>query len=412
MNILKNLLVTKDYVNESITPDFVDDISECVDTNKTYVLPNGEIVAYTPQVPDINFKYEVRNNGRWEYNTSKSIYGFTENSSFPIALNTNIIEVKYGEQYSYKGCCSWAVGVYWLSDNNEPASTGDNIVSSNKWDTQGRVEEQVATVPFVDDGTGENKVKYAMFTSYVMSSWGTVPTLEVKPLTSVLGWHKTGCAFTTTDGDVLKGKKYVACGDSFTSTTTFASKPYPEIIGERNNMRVTNMAISGSTIVNTGNEEGNHPFSNGKYYAIPRDADYITLMFGLNETEKLKHGEILEGTSESTDNTTLWGAYNEVLNFIITKIPNAKVGVILADSWMTEQYANIVKEICKYWGVAYLDLKGDNMPLGITNDYNVTLTPAQTIRNEQFKASATNGHPNQTAHNFRSTIIENFLRSL
>lgn len=240
-------------------------------------------------------------------------------------------------------------------------------------------------------------------------------------------------------GNILYGKKYVACGDSFTEGdfTSFVDseghtgknssylydsdwkmyKTYPYWIAKRNNMTLINEAKCGSTlplskeytIDQTQPITYRNPFSLNRYQAVPKDADYITLMFGLNE------GSIPIGTLTDTDNTTVLGAYNVVLEYLITEIPAAKIGIIISDAWLSQNLHDAIISVAKYWGIPYLDLKGDDsVPLqigGRLNNINLNNT-AKTIRDTQYKVSSTNGHPNILAHQQRSTVIENFLRSL
>ena len=230
--------------------------------------------------------------------------------------------------------------------------------------------------------------------------------------------------------NVLHGKKYVACGDSFTegdfngyvdedglsgknSPKLYDSnrkmyKTYPWWIAERNNMELINEAKCGSVITNAFDGARN-PFSVTRYLQVPTDADYITLMFGLNET-----GLTTEQIGKKTDttNTTLWGAYNIVFEHFLTNMPYAKIGVIIADAWMNTTYANAVKEICAYWGIPVLDLKFDtNVPMGMGGRPNGS-PKAQQLRDLAFYVTPSNAHPNVEAHEYRSTTIEHFLRSL
>lgn len=230
--------------------------------------------------------------------------------------------------------------------------------------------------------------------------------------------------------NVLHGKKYVACGDSFTEgdfngyvdedglsgknspklydKNRKMYKTYPWWIAERNNMELINEAKCGSVITNAFDGARN-PFSVTRYLQVPTDADYITLMFGLNET-----GLTTEQIGKKTDttNTTLWGAYNIVFEHFLTNMPYAKIGVIIADAWMNTTYANAVKEICAYWGIPVLDLKFDaNVPMGIGGRPNGS-SKAQQLRDLAFKVTPSNAHPNVEAHEYRSTTIEHFLRSL
>lgn len=77
---------------------------------------------------------------------------------------------------------------------------------------------------------------------------------------------------------------------------------------------------------------------------------------------------------------------------------------------MNEKYANAVKEICKSWGIPVLDLKFDtSITAGISGRPGMN-SEAMSLRDKVFALS--NNHPSVEAHKYRSTIIENFLRSL
>lgn len=202
-------------------------------------------------------------------------------------------------------------------------------------------------------------------------------------------------------------KKYVSCGDSFTAGDVISSdKVYPYLIAQRNNMQLVNMAHNGSYI--HYGENGFTNQNNSYYYKnIPLDADIITIAYGLNETSTSI------GTKESNDNTTIWGAYNEVLGWITTNIPNAKVGIISNDAWMTYELRNALQEIASYWGVEFLDLKEYGKPFMISGKYaqdGDTNASVVSQRTNQYCVSSSNGHPNELGHKVRSYIVENFLR--
>lgn len=140
----------------------------------------------------------------------------------------------------------------------------------------------------------------------------------------------------------LWGKHYHACGDSFTAghALTDFDKATGEpltanfLVAKYNNMKFTKDAIGDSDMTNVA--DAREPFSVDRYLNIPEDTDYLTLQFGLNELEIAGEPSIL-GTSSDSDNTTMRGAYNTVFEWILTNRPNAKVGVIISDGWMTEK---------------------------------------------------------------------------
>lgn len=221
--------------------------------------------------------------------------------------------------------------------------------------------------------------------------------------------------------NVLFGKKYVACGDSFTEgpftgdwsdASLYYSydyqcwKTYPYWIASRNNMDLVNEAKSGSKMYYNGSDSD--AFSLQRYKDIPDDADYITLMFGLNET-----GAPI-GTLSDNTNTTVMGAWNVVLSYIIEHHPLAKIGIIIADSWLSSAQHDAQVQIAEYWGIPYLDLRsGVQVPLGINGRLGATIADkAKTVRNETFMISSSDGHPNPNAHKYRSTFIEAWMRTL
>lgn len=235
-------------------------------------------------------------------------------------------------------------------------------------------------------------------------------------------------------GNVLDGKKWVACGDSFThgdfqrSLTddyVFTDSPYygqnkvyPFWIGRRNRgLTVINEAISGSTM--TAGDTGVNPFSGTRYTAIPADTDYITLMFGINDSGN----SCPIGTIDDADNTTFYGAWNVVLEYFITNFPYAHIGIIVGPGMQTTQgklYAEAEIAVAKKWGIPYLNIQfesgGENIPLMLrTSNPDVSAT-AKALRNSQQYVNNVEGsinmHPNEKAHEFESTFIEAWLRTL
>lgn len=247
------------------------------------------------------------------------------------------------------------------------------------------------------------------------------------------GTRKTVLAVSHAD-NILWGKKWAACGDSFTAGdfTNYVDKDghsginsdaydsesghyktYPWWIAGRNDMDVQWLAMGGNDFTNIAG--ATRPFSDPNtaiynYTQIANDCDYITLMFGLNEngltTEQI-------GTKTDADNTTLWGAYNVVLEAILTANPLAKIGIIISDAWLSQSYHDALIAIAKYWGIPYLDLRnGEQVPMMIGGKLDDHSQVAETLRNNAFKCSAGDVHPNVVAHKYRSTVIENFLRTL
>lgn len=236
-------------------------------------------------------------------------------------------------------------------------------------------------------------------------------------------------------GNVLAGKKWVACGDSFTAGAfsnsltddyTFTDAPYygkykvyPYFIGRRNqSMTVINEAIAGSTM--GGGSGGTNPFSGTRYQQIPSDADYITLEFGINDSSDQA---VPLGTIDDDDNTTFYGAWNVVLGYFRENFPFAHIGIIVGPGMQTangKTYAEAEIDIAKKWGIPYLNIQfesgGEKIPLmlrtsnpDVDSDAKAACDSAQYVNENE---GTRNLHPNEKAHEFESTFIEAWLRTL
>ena len=225
--------------------------------------------------------------------------------------------------------------------------------------------------------------------------------------------------------NVLWEKKWVACGDSFTEgdftgaadkETTFSeglyvgeNKVYPFIIGRRNHMKIVNEAKCGSTMTYMAGKK--LCFSTERYKQIPEDADYITLCFGINDDDAHQKAEI--GNIDDIVNTSFFGAWNIVLEHIITHHPFAKIGIIVPNG-CTRSYTDAIRKVARKWAIPYLDISGDyNVPLmNRVHEKNDVCEKVLEFRNSMFAVGEKNRHPNVKAHEYESTFIENWLRSL
>lgn len=89
----------------------------------------------------------------------------------------------------------------------------------------------------------------------------------------------------------------------------------------------------------------------------------------------------------------------------------------MSDAWMPQSYFTVLKEICEWWGIPLLDLGGDaNVPVmngGRRAGSGLTLNPkVAELRNATFYNAEGDAHPNNAGHEWRSTVIEHWIRSL
>jgi hypothetical protein len=91
----------------------------------------------------------------------------------------------------------------------------------------------------------------------------------------------------------------------------------------------------------------------------------------------------------------------------------AKLGIIVPNG-CTRPYTDAIRAVARRWGVPYLDLPGDYaVPLlHRVAEKEEVCERAMALRNEQFSVSEKNRHPNARAHEFESTVIEHWMRSL
>lgn len=238
----------------------------------------------------------------------------------------------------------------------------------------------------------------------------------------------------------LWGKKYIACGDSFTQGDFNGWKDenglmkrespviwdfdwqmfrtYPWWIGKRNNMTVINDGLCGSTMAlpkgyltgeNPGHLVDMQPFSLERYKRIPEDADYCTIWFGINDSANTYLGDI-----EDTTNETYYGAWNVVLEWLLINRPKLKIGIIITNDGQP-QWREATRRVARKWGIPYLDMMGDpQVPLmGYGREPAVGLcSKAEKLRTAYQNVIPENGHPNLWAHEYQSTFIEAFLRRL
>ena len=185
--------------------------------------------------------------------------------------------------------------------------------------------------------------------------------------------------------NILYGKKWAVCGDSFTNgdfsggySETFEDGPfagkyktYGYLIAERNHMTVQHLAVGGQTRI------------------------------------------IHLGTIDDTDNTTFYGAWNVVLEYLIAHHPYAHIGILVSNGCETDDYRLATIEVAKKWGIPYIDLNGDERtPMMHRSTNPAHCDRAKELRMEAFKVGGRNSHPNIKAHLYESWFIEDFLRIL
>lgn len=248
-------------------------------------------------------------------------------------------------------------------------------------------------------------------------------------------------------GNILYGKKWAVLGDSFTAgggglDTITEPGPYigelqcyPYLIGNRNDMDIVRLFEAGKTLAYPSDgsfiNSATCPTSAMYYQNIPEDADYITIMLGINDAGHSGSGVTEDGEDATgvlslgeigdTDTSTYYGAWNTVMMWIKENRPFAHVGIIVTNGLQShEDYVEAQIAIAKKYGVPYLNLNGDERTPAMIRCYNPDIPQSvKNIINEtqgvNFSGNgegAINKHPNTKAHNYESHFIETWLRGI
>lgn len=284
-------------------------------------------------------------------------------------------------------------------------------------------------------------VEYKEF-NVAVAKWDDEPNNE-KALARLIDVKKKFSSIEKSN--ILNGKKWAVCGDSFSHGDFTGleggytiedgiykgkNKVYGYLIGNRNNMEIQHMALGGRTLATLADLSftnaftyTDNPVSNSNYTQIDADADYATFYFGINDSHHRQgstgsDGEdqtgIIEiGTIDDVDNTTFYGAWNVMLKWLLENRPFTKLGIIVSNGCETIEYRNATIDIAKKWGIPYIDLNGDERtPMMLRAMNEEVTTESKNARLLSQRVSESNAHPNVQAHEYESTFIENFLRSL
>lgn len=357
-------------------------------------------------------------NGIYKYKATTYHSGYLNRSGgFAVSddyhcLVTDKILVNPGDKFNYTGI-GRSSAMSWIFFN------GDTIVGTGQHNgtTVVTIPENVTSVIFssMDDAVN----------SLVLQVYSANENLWCSELENRIN----DLATKAPSNDILRGKVWYACGDSFTYQGYSASDPenhkftdepykgremvYPFFIGRRTGINVINLARGGMTMAKKNDDDTNNFMQ--VYQSIGEDADYITIKLGIND---LNYDSPI-GDIDSTDITTFYGAYNTALTWIITNRPRAKVGIIVTNG-TSDAIAEATKQIAKKYGIPTLNMyDGENVPVVIRSGRKDVDSAILTLRNKAFavdydgsRTGETNRHPNNYAQEYESTFVETWLRTL
>lgn len=387
------------------------------------------------------------------YGQSITVKGLSE-------LENALDAVTGAESYSIEFVESptWSAG--YINKNGSISEGGTSYVYSTKIPVkQGDIIKTINTISGNVNGmrfvTAYNASGVAVFASGVESAnTYTVPegiasiaisiSYNATPATTYAVHHIQSVTDDVLDSanksDVLFAKKWCVVGDSFTfggqsvmpafdsGRYKGARKSYPYFIGNRTHINIVDFSANGKTLAYPSDGSFANSFTNlssdYSYQNIPADVDYITIYLGINDSHHASGssgsdgedvtGVIPIGTVDDTTTATFGGAWNVVLSWLITNRPKAHIGIIVSNGVDSVAYRNLTIDIAKKYGIAYIDLNGDERTPAMIRPQNNDISSAvkTALINKWAVDPSTNTHPNTDAHEYESFFIENFLRSI
>ncbi len=234
----------------------------------------------------------------------------------------------------------------------------------------------------------------------------------------------------------LFGKIAVFDGDSISEGYPPEGQyPWAALIGNKNEMHWKNYAVGGGTVtseVYKSDGTARHWISRSidnikkEFYTL----DYLVIDGGTNDADLLidnpeRFGEFSPyDYSGSYDDSTFTGALETLFFKAISYYPKAKICYIVAqkmremkevdcERYYRERRRYFVRaiEICKKWGVPYLDL-WESCPLNpfLSVHYNPNITPKEN--EEQGYLYKDGQHLTTHGYGIVTPIIESFMKSL
>ena len=394
---------------EDSQPKFVNNISECVDTNRSYVLPDGYIYRYMQALPKIT--YETHIGKQWHSN------GHLVDLDWVTTKNTNTIPVTEGDKFTYIGNGQWSVSIFWLRAKN---MTYDNIISTETYGETGSPQTVTVTTP--------EGAEYVVFASWEDTNIGV--TLEVIPLTvsSDYGWHNTGLTYGTsayegrivdieneieilkdnTTKSILKGKKIVYDGDSIAESRTGAiannGGGYAKIIADMTDGTYVNQAVGGGYLRSTTEQDKHSVVDNLEN--LPKDGDLYCFEGGINDywTNAVLGTYSLENYTDEVDKTTVCGALETIFRYAINNFVGKPICFVIVhkvgDTAYTKNtedktfkdYRDSMVAICEKYSIPYYDAFAES---GL-NGWNTIQSNTYLTANTSGTADGT--HPNELGY--------------
>ena len=167
----------------------------------------------------------------------------------------------------------------------------------------------------------------------------------------------------------LEGKSIAFVGDSICYGANY-SGGYGKLIGEQNNMIVTNCGVDAITLARNESVTGSKLSIVDTVEALEGEYDYIIVEGGINDSwKKVPLDSLTDGFDGGYDESTVTGAMESIFYSLKQNHPESKLGFVIAHDHLTYDgeaefapYYETIKAVCEKWSISYIDLYAANNP--------------------------------------------------
>lgn len=206
----------------------------------------------------------------------------------------------------------------------------------------------------------------------------------------------------------LRGKKWACVGDSLTEVNSRTTKHYFDFVAEELGVIPLNYGVSGTGYAR--HREDNIAFYQ-RVSSIDLSADIITIFGSFNDLGTISQ-DFPIGNITDTGTDSVAGCINTTIDNIQARFPLARLGVISPTPWNnvhpsdagnSTNYVNIIRDICEYRSIPFLDLWRCS-----------NLRPWDTsFREIAYSKDDGNGvHPDENGHSLIAPKFKEFIKNL
>lgn len=148
---------------------------------------------------------------------------------------------------------------------------------------------------------------------------------------------------------------------------------------------------------------------------LSSNAQLITIQVGLNDNaaENYPIGSYGDETL-----LTSYGTFKILMDKIQDICPFARIGLIVSDAFLKQEYAEFLYDLSKRYNLPILDLSMSTVgtiygtSANDSYNYNFASSDVKASNNEKYRISSTNAHPNTESHKLRAEKMRLFINKI